>query len=83
MLSIQLSIDAYFGVLHTAGIEHPCSEVIKVTGITGAEIGSDLEAPAHNGQTGDFWQFVQFAGERSGGGISHDAHIAGQCQPDA
>jgi hypothetical protein len=83
MLPVQLSVQRHLSVLHAPGRENPCSEVIKVNAISGVEFRGDLEAPAHNGKIGDFWQFVQFASERSGGGVSHDAHIAGQCQADA
>jgi len=82
MLPVQLSVQRHFSVLHAPGIEHPCPEVIKVGGITGIEFRSDLEASTHNSKVGDFWQFAQLARERSSGSTSHDAHIAGQCQPD-
>jgi hypothetical protein len=83
MLPVQLSVNRNLSVLHAAGIENPCSEVIKVSRIAGVEFRRDLETTAHNGKTRDFWQFVQFARQRSGSCVSHDAHIAGQCQPDA
>ena len=82
MLPVQPSVQRHLSVLHAPGSENPCSEVIKVNAISGIEFRGDLEPPAHHGKTADFWQFVQFARERSGGGVSHDAHIAGQCQPD-
>ena len=65
MLPVQPSVQRHLSVLHAPGSENPCSEVIKVNAISGIEFRGDLEPPAHHGKTADFWQFVQFARERS------------------